>query len=284
MPKTNKTFRVLLVDDNQDGADSLGLLLEALGCKVHVTYGGAQALQVAAAFRPDLMLVDLVMPDMDGCDLVTHLRQIPAFARTQIVALTGYKEEERKSSAKKAGFDAVLFKPPALTDIEAVLASVVVPDAGQLPRRAKERASLGAEQRLPIEEARRIRNKRKSGALTQAECEAAICDGIVRFQDEYLGWRSQQIHAHLIKDLLVVRVRNALTLAEQHLGNSASPENGRDLIKATRKQLLEVARSMLESLIHEILGVKVSSMHHDISTVTGEEVVIFSLMGVPRFG
>lgn len=284
MPKTNKTFRVLLVDDNRDGADSLGLLLEALGCKVHVTYGGAQALQVAAAFRPDLMLVDLVMPDMDGCGLVTQLRQIPAFARTKIVALTGYKEEERKSSAMEAGFDAVLFKPPALTDIEAVLANVGVADAAQLPRRAKERASLGAEQRLPIDEARRIRNKRKSGALTQAECEAAICDGIVRFQDEYLGWRSQQIHAHLIKDLLVVRVRNALTLAEQQLGNSASPETGRDLIKATRKQLLEVARSMLESLIHEILGVKVSSMHHDLSTVTGEEMIIFSLVGEPCFG
>jgi len=284
MPTTDKTLRVLLVDDNRDGADSLGLLLEALGCQVHVTYGGTKALEVAAAFRPDLMLVDLVMPDMDGCGLVTRLRQIPAFAHTRIVAVTGYKEEERKSSAIKAGFDAVLLKPVALTDIEAVLASVVVPDAGRLPKRAKERASLGAEQRLPIDEARRIRNKRKSGALTQAECEAAICDGIVRFQEEYLGWRSQQIHAHLIKDLLVVRVRNALTLAEQQLGNSASPEKGRDLIKATRKQLLEVARSMLESLVHEVLGVKVSSMHHDISTVTGEEVIIFSLAGKPRLG
>ena len=284
MPTTNKTLRVLIVDDNRDGADSLGLLLEALGTQVHVTYGGTKALEVAAAFRPDLMLVDLVMPDMDGCGLVTRLRRIPAFARTRIVAVTGYREEDRKSSAIKAGFDAVLLKPVALTDIEAVLASVVVPDAGRLPKRAKERASLGAEQRLPIDEARRIRNKRKSGALTQAECEAAICDGIVRFQEEYLGWRSQQIHAHLIKDLLVVRVRNALTLAEQQLGNSASPEKGRDLIKATRKQLLEVARSMLESLVHEILGVKVSSMHHDISTVTGEEVIIFSLAGKPRLG
>ena len=67
MPTTEKTLRVLVVDDNRDGADSLGLLVEELGNQVHVTYGGTKALEVAAVFRPDLMLVDLVMPDMDGC-------------------------------------------------------------------------------------------------------------------------------------------------------------------------------------------------------------------------
>ena len=284
MPTTDKTLRVLIVDDNRDGADALGLLVEELGNQVHVTYGGTQALDVATAFRPDLMLVDLVMPDMDGCGLVMRFRQIPAFAQTKIVAITGQKDEEHKSSAMKAGFDAVLFKPVALTEIKAVLASVVVSDAGQSPKRAKERASLGAERRLPIDEARRIRNERKSKTLTQAESEAAICDGIIRFQEEYLGWRSEQIHAHLIKDLLVVRILGVLTLAERQLGKSLSPEKGRDLIKQVRKQLLELARPMLESLVHEVAGVKVLSMHHDISTVTGEEVVIFSLSGAPRFG
>ncbi|MBA3484098.1 MAG: DUF2294 family protein, partial [Pirellulales bacterium] len=58
----------------------------------------------------------------------------------------------------------------------------------------------------------------------------------------------------------------------------------RDLIKQVRKQLLELARPMLESLVHEVVGVKVLSLHHDISTVTGEEVVVFSLSGAPRFG
>ena len=67
MPTTNKTLRVLVVDDNRDGADAIGLLLEELGNQVHVTYGGTKALEVATAFRPDLMLLDLVMPDMDGC-------------------------------------------------------------------------------------------------------------------------------------------------------------------------------------------------------------------------
>ena len=283
MPATGRSLRVLVVDDNRDGADALGLLVEELGNQVHVTYGGTQALDVATAFRPDLMLVDLVMPDMDGCRLIIRLRQIPAFAHTKIVAITGQKDEQHKSTAMQTGFDAVLYKPVALTEIKAILASVVVGHAGPSPGRVNERAVLGAERRLPIDEARRIRNERKSKALTQAESEAAICDGFIRFQEDYLGWRSGQITVYLIKDLLVVRILGVLTLAERHLGKSLSPEKGRDLIKQVRKQLLELARPMLDSLVHEVAGVKVLSMHHDISTVTGEEVVIFSLAEVPRF-
>jgi CheY-like chemotaxis protein len=283
MPATDKILRVLVVDDNRDGADVLGLLLEELGNQVHVTYGGTKALEVATAFRPDLMLVDLVMPEMDGCGLVMRFRQTPGFAQTKIIAITGQKNEEHKSSAMKAGFSAVLFKPVALTEIKAVLAGVVISEAGQSQNEPKERARLGAGRRLPIVEARRIRNERKSKILTQAESEAAICDGIIRFQEEYLGRRSAQIRAHFIKDLLVVRILGVLTLAERQLGKSLSPEKGRDLIKQARKQLLELARPMLESLVHEVTGVKVLSMHHDISTVTGEEVVIFSLAGAPRF-
>ena len=285
MATSEKTLRVLVVDDNRDGADALGLLVEELGNQVHVTYGGTQAFDVANTFRPDLMLVDLFMPEMDGRGLVIRLRQIPAFAQTRIVAITGQREQDHKSSAMKAGFDAVLFKPVARTEIEAVLASVVpaVTQAGRSSKRSKEPARRGAERRLPIDEARRIRNERRSKTLTQEESEAAICDGIIRFQEEYLGWRSERIQAHLIEDLLVVRMQGILTLAERQLGKTASPGKGRDLIKEVRNQLLEVARPMLESLVHEVAGVKVLSMHHDISTVTGEEVVIFSLTDVPRF-
>ena len=150
--------------------------------------------------------------------------------------------------------------------------------------RSNGRASPGGQQRLPIDEARRIRNGRKSRALTQGESEAAICEGMIRFQEEYMGWRSEQIHAHFIQDLLVVRILDVLTLAERQLAKSLSPAKGRDLIKQVRNQLLELARPMLDSLVHEVAGVKVLSMHHDISTVTGEEVVVFSLAQVPRFG
>src|SRR5580704_8812753 len=107
MPATDTILRVLVVDDNRDGADALGLLLEELGNQVHVTYGGDKALEVATTFRPDLMLVDLLMPGLDGCGLVKRFRQIPAFAQTRIVAITGQKGEEHKSPALKAGFDAV---------------------------------------------------------------------------------------------------------------------------------------------------------------------------------
>jgi CheY-like chemotaxis protein len=274
-----------VVDDDRDGADTLGMVVEELGSQVHVTYGGTSALDVATLFRPDLMLIDLAMPDMDGCHLVASFRQIPAFAQTQIVAITGHADQGHKSLAMKAGFDKVLFKPVALTEIRAVLASVVpvVALVGQSPQLANKRASPRAERRLPMNEARRIRKERKSGVLTQAESEAAICEGIIRFQEEYLGGGAEQIRVYLIKDLLVVRLLGALTVAERQLAKSLSPEKGRDLIKQTREQLLELARPMLESMIHEVVGVKVVTMHHDISTVTGEEVVLFSLTEAPCF-
>jgi CheY-like chemotaxis protein len=285
MPETGKTLRVLVVDDDRDGADTLGMVVEELGNQVHVTYGGMSALDVATLFRPDLMLVDLSMPDMDGCGLVARFRRIPAFAQTQIVAITGHAEQGHKSLAMKAGFDKVLFKPVGLTEIRALLSSVVhgVALADQSPRPANKRASPRAERRLPIHEARRIRKDRTSRILTQAESEAAICEGIIRFQEEYLGWGAERIRVHFIKDLLVVRLLGALTVAERQLVKSLSPEKGRDLIKQTRNQLLELARPMLESMVHEIVGVKVLSMHHDISTVTGEEVVVFSLTEAPQF-
>ncbi len=281
---TEKALRVLIVDDHRDGADTLGLLVEELGHQVHVTYGGRQALDVATAFRADLMLVDLSMPDLDGCHLAKRFRQMPAFAQVRIVAITGHADEGHKTLAMKAGFDSVVFKPVTMAAIKAVLANVVVALAAHPSQFTKGRESRATDRRLPISEARRIRNERKSKTLTQAESEAAICEGIGRFQEEYLGWRSVTIHAHFIQDLLVVRILGALTQAERQLGKSLSPGKGRDLVKQVRKQLLELARGMLESLVHEISGVKVLSMHHDISTVTGEEVIVFSLAETPRFG
>jgi CheY-like chemotaxis protein len=283
MPTTEKTLRVLIVDDNREGADSLGLLVEELGNQVHVTYGGRQALDVATTFRADLMLVDLAMPDLDGCTLVKQFRQIPDFAHTKIVAITGHADEGHKTLAMKAGFDAVLLKPIAPIEIEAVLASAVMAISSR-PSKTTERGGPGSKQRLSTGQARRIRTERQSKALTQAESEAVICEGVIRFQEEYMGWMSEQIQVHFVKDILLVRILGALTLAERQLGKASLPEKGRDLIKQVRKQLLELARPMLESLVHEVAGVKVVSMHHDISTVTGEEVILFSLANAPRFG
>jgi uncharacterized protein YbcI len=118
---------------------------------------------------------------------------------------------------------------------------------------------------------------------TQGEIEAAICDGITRFEQEYMGRGPKDIHAHLIGDLLVVRLQGVLTAAEQHLVRTLPAEKGRDLLKEVRTQLIEAARPVLEALVEEVTGVKALSLHHDISTATGEEVVLFTLAESAQF-
>jgi uncharacterized protein YbcI len=116
---------------------------------------------------------------------------------------------------------------------------------------------------------------------TQGEIEASICEGISRFEQEYMGRGPKDIRAHLIDDILFVRLKGVLTAAEQHLVQSLPAEKGRDLLKQVRTHLLETARPLMEAMILEITGIKVISMHHDISTVTGEEVMLFTLAEAP---
>ena len=116
---------------------------------------------------------------------------------------------------------------------------------------------------------------------TQGEIEAVICEGITRFEQEYMGRGPKDIHAHLLGDLLVVRLHGVLTAAEQQLVRTLPAEKGRDLLKQVRTQLIETARPVLEAMVQEVTGVAVLSLHHDISTVTGEEVVLFTLTQSP---
>ncbi len=118
---------------------------------------------------------------------------------------------------------------------------------------------------------------------TQGEIEAAICEGISRFEQEYMGRGPKHIHTYLLGDLLVVRLHGVLTAAEQHLVRTLPAGKGRDLLKQVRIQLVETARPMLESLVQDVTGVKAVSLHHDISTFTGEEVVMFTLAEAPLF-
>jgi len=118
---------------------------------------------------------------------------------------------------------------------------------------------------------------------TQGEIEAAVCDGMSRFEHDFMGRGPKDIRAHLIGDLLVVRLQGVLTAAEQHLVTTLPPEKGRDLLKQVRTQLIENSRPALETLISDITGSRPVSMHHDISTITGEEVVVFSLAMSPVF-
>jgi uncharacterized protein YbcI len=117
---------------------------------------------------------------------------------------------------------------------------------------------------------------------TQGEIEAAVCEGVSRFEQEYMGRGPKDIRAHLIGDLLVVRLHGVLTAAEQHLVRTLPPEKGRDLLKQVRTQLIEAARPTLEALSESITGVKTLSMHHDISTLTGEEIIVLTLAEPPR--
>jgi len=103
-----------------------------------------------------------------------------------------------------------------------------------------------------------------------------------RFELEYMGRGPKDIRTHLIDDLVVVRLQGVLTAAEQNLVKSLPAEKGRDLLKQVRTHLLETARPLMEAMVQEITGVKVLSLHHDISTVTGEEVVIFTLIQAPQ--
>src|SRR5271170_2289874 len=110
----------------------------------------------------------------------------------------------------------------------------------------------------------------ESGMKTQGEIEAAISQGIARFEQEYMGRGPKDIQTHLIGDLLVVRLHGVLTAAEKQLVQTLPADKGRGLLKEVRTQLIETARPLLEALIQEATGVKVLSLHHDISTVTGE--------------
>jgi uncharacterized protein YbcI len=118
---------------------------------------------------------------------------------------------------------------------------------------------------------------------TQGEVEAAVCEGITRFEQEYMGRGPKDIHAHIIGDLLVVRLQGVLTAAEQQLVKSLPAEKGRDLLKQVRTHLIETARPLMEALVEEATGTKVVSLHHDISTATGEEIVLFTLATAPSF-
>jgi len=116
---------------------------------------------------------------------------------------------------------------------------------------------------------------------TQGEMEAAVCDCISRFEQEFMGRGPKEVHAHLIQRTLFIRLQGVLTIAEQQLVTTLSPGRGRDLLKQVRTQLIETARPHLERLIGEITGRSVVSLHHDISTVTGEEIVVLSLDEAP---
>jgi uncharacterized protein YbcI len=140
---------------------------------------------------------------------------------------------------------------------------------------------------------------------SQGEIEAAICDGVSRFEQEFVGRGPRDIRAHLLGSLLVVHLQGVLTPAERQLvaprlaavadgdggqgngngngngGIDSDGGNGRALLKQVRSHVVALGRPRLEQLVGDVTGVKLVSLHHDISTVTGEEVLVFSLAEAP---
>ncbi|BCS31723.1 hypothetical protein TBR22_A09260 [Luteitalea sp. TBR-22] len=103
--------RVLVVDDNADAADTIALLLEGLGCEVHTAYRGEAAVLDAEAFRPDIAIVDLGLPDVDGREVCGRIRSQPWSRDVVMVALTGWGRDADRRSTQLAGFDRHLTKP-----------------------------------------------------------------------------------------------------------------------------------------------------------------------------
>jgi CheY-like chemotaxis protein len=113
--------RILLADDNVDFATSLGEILSARGHQVRIAHDGAEALREAESFLPDVAFVDIGMPKVHGYEVARRIRATPATARTLLVAVTGWGQENDRRRAREAGFDRHLVKPVDPGDIEAIV-------------------------------------------------------------------------------------------------------------------------------------------------------------------
>jgi PAS domain S-box-containing protein len=116
--------RVLVVDDNRDAAQSLGMLLKLLGADVHVVYSGADAMEAIATYRPAVVLLDIGMPGMDGHEVARRIRQQPESQDITLIALTGWGQEEDRHRSQLAGFDYHLIKPADVDALQSLLGSL----------------------------------------------------------------------------------------------------------------------------------------------------------------
>lgn len=123
-------LRILVVDDNKDSAESLGMLLRLAGQDVRIAHDGPAALDAARTYRPDLVLQDIGMPGMSGYEVARHLREHPATKKVVLVAITGYGQEEDRLRSRKAGFDEHLVKPVDFEALRSLLTSLQAQAAG----------------------------------------------------------------------------------------------------------------------------------------------------------
>ena len=118
---------------------------------------------------------------------------------------------------------------------------------------------------------------------TRGELEAEVCNAVIKFEKEYMGRGPLETKAYIIDDMVLVRLKNVLTQSEFKLADSADRRDGRELIKRVRISLLEQGRPLLEAVVQDILDARVKSLHTDISTVTGERIILFTLESLPEY-
>ena len=118
---------------------------------------------------------------------------------------------------------------------------------------------------------------------TKGELEAEISQAVIRFKKEYMGRGPLSVRTYLIDDMALVRLQGVLTVAEQKLAEVEERSRGRDLIKRVRLELIEHGRPLLEVAVQEIAGIPIVSLHTDISTRTGESIILFRFASPPEF-
>ena len=123
--RTDGPRRCLVIEDNLDAAESMGLLLELSGHQVEIAHDGRKGLEAARRFRPEVVLCDIGLPDgLDGYEVARQMRQDQALDGVKLIALTGYGQEEDQRRAREAGFDVHLTKPADPERLERLLADL----------------------------------------------------------------------------------------------------------------------------------------------------------------
>jgi CheY-like chemotaxis protein len=117
-------YRILVVDDNRDAADSLAILLRLVGNEVHTAYDGLEALGAAAAFQPNVVFLDIGLPKLNGYETARRMREQHGGGDMVLVALTGWGQEEDRRRAKEAGFDHHMTKPVEFDALQKLLAAL----------------------------------------------------------------------------------------------------------------------------------------------------------------
>jgi uncharacterized protein YbcI len=119
--------------------------------------------------------------------------------------------------------------------------------------------------------------------VSKRELEREISLAIIKFEKEFMGRGPLETKSYIIEDMVLVRLKNVLTPAEMKLADSESDRRGRYLIKQVRQELIERGRPLLDAVIFDVLKVKVNSLHTDISSKTGERIIVFTLEKRPDF-